>query len=224
MLFDFYGTLARATAWGPTLADVLAEHGLVLDPDARERWRDEAIDGVDHVEHSVDREAYVAWERARLGRLAAACGGVDPEPVVEALYQAVKTFTLEAYDEVQEELADLRARGLTLAVCSNWDWDLDRALISSGLAPEAFDVVVTSARAGARKPHPRIYRHTLERCGVAADEALFVGDTWGPDVAGPRSMGMRPVLVSRDGDSRRPPGPPDGTPTIPDLRGLADLL
>lgn len=223
ILFDFYGTLARATAWGPTLADVLAEHSLALDPEARSRWRDEAIDGVDHVEHSVDRRTYVAWERARLGRLATACGAADPEPVVEALYRALKNFTLEAYEEVPDVLGGLRADGHTVAVCSNWDWDLGRAMARSGLALEEFDVIVTSAQAGARKPHPRIYEYTLERCGVAAEEALFVGDTWGPDVEGPTSMGMRAALVWREGE-RDGQEPPPAAQCIPDLRGLGDLL
>ena len=56
ILFDFYGTLARAVTWGPTIEEVLRGYGVELDPAIRARWRDEAIDGVEHLEHSVDRE------------------------------------------------------------------------------------------------------------------------------------------------------------------------
>ena len=81
-------------------------------------------------------------------------------------------------------LAELRARGLRIVVCSNWDWDLREAVAESGLT-DAVDALVSSAWVGARKPHPRIYAAALAEAGVPAAEVLFVGDTWGPDVVGP---------------------------------------
>jgi len=93
-------------------------------------------------------------------------------------------------------LAELRARGLQLAVCSNWDWDLAEAIDEVGLTG-ATDVVVSSAWAGARKPHPRIYEHTLAATGADPEHTLFVGDTWGPDVIGPRTLGMTPLYLLR---------------------------
>jgi putative hydrolase of the HAD superfamily len=222
-VFDFYGTLARATRWGPTVEEVLGRRGVSVAAAARARWEAEAADGVDHGGHSADRDRYVAWERARLRRLAEGCGvgPADLDEVVSELYATSKDFTLEAYDEVPAVLATLRQRGLTVAVCSNWDWDLDRALARSGL-DDLVDVVVTSAQAGARKPHPRIYEVTLERCGVAAADAVFVGDTWGPDVEGPLAAGLHPVLVWRNG--AEPPADVPGVGRIADLRGVLDLV
>ena len=225
MLFDFYGTLARAVSWGDTHEQVFTRRGLPFDA---ERWGwnfvGEANDGDSHLEHSVDRDTYVAWERQRLRRRARACGVAedDLEALVDDLHVASKTYTLEAYDEVAGVLAELRARGLTLAICSNWDWDLDRAVAGAGLTG-ATDVVVTSARAGARKPNPRIFRHTLERCGVGPAETLFVGDTMYADVEGPIAYGMRAVHVWRN-DMAGDPGPlPPGATRTPDLRAVLGL-
>ena len=92
----------------------------------------------------------------------------------------------------------LRERGLQLAVCSNWDWDLEPAIAEAGLE-DAFDLVVSSAWAGARKPHPRIFRHTLSLLELAPADVVFVGDTWGPDVEGPRAVGMCACYLERDG-------------------------
>ena len=61
----------------------------------------------------------------------------------------------------------------------------------------AVDVVVSSAWVGARKPHRRIYAHTLEQLGVAPQDALFVGDTWACDVDGPRAAGMHAIYLRR---------------------------
>ena len=218
VLFDFYGTLARAVAWGPPFEDVLGRRGLALADAPEARWED---DGLDHAEHSRDRDTYVRWEHDRLRRLARACGALDGDldDIVAELYAASKDYVLAAYDEVAGTLSDLRQRAVTVAVCSNWDWDLDNALAAAGL-PGMVDVVVTSAQAGARKPHPRIYETALVRCGVGPGDALFVGDTWEPDVEGPRRAGIRAVQVWRPDQHAEPPPPG----AITDLRAVLDLL
>src|ERR1700734_3737179 len=73
-------------------------------------------------------------------------------------------------------LPELRRGGFTIAVCSNWGWDLASDIATAGLAA-SIDVFVTSAQAGYRKPHPRIYHHTLERAGFSAHDAVFIGDS-----------------------------------------------
>jgi putative hydrolase of the HAD superfamily len=228
VLLDFYGTLAHATTWGPTRHEVLAARGFEVPDDVVANWRDDTIDGAEHVEHSVSAETYEAWERDRIRRFVLACGVGDDDAdlLVDDLYTATKSFRLEAYPEVPDVVAALRRTGIKLAVCSNWDWHLDRALAQAGL-DGLFDVVVTSARAGSRKPHPRIFRHTLDACGVEAQRAVFVGDSWGPDVEGPAAAGMRPVHLWRpewDGEREPPPPLTDGIVRLPDLRGLVDLV
>ena len=217
VLFDFYGTLARAVSYGLTYEDVFARRGLRFDPSAWAGWGHEIYDGQEHLEQSVSREAYVAWERDRLRAVVGRCGVDDVEGLVDDLHAASKDFDLGAYDEVPGVLADLRAQGQVVAVCSNWDWDIDLALQRAGLA-EAADVVVTSAQVGARKPHRRIFAETLERCDVAPSEALFVGDTWGPDVVGPTAAGMWAVHIVRDDRPGPTPALPAGVRRIADLR------
>ena len=226
-IFDFYGTLARAVRWGPSVAEVFARRGHRLDELAYEAWQAEMFDGMEHLAHSESRDLYLAWERDRLRRLGTACGvgAEDVEELAADLHQAMQDFRLAAYDEVPGVLAQLRRSGLVVAVCSNWTWDLDRALDQCALG-EAADVVVTSARAGVRKPHPRIFSLTVEQCGVAPGDAIFVGDTWYPDVEGARGAGLRPVHVRRPSEAVDPdPGPlPSGVRRVTDLTGVLDLV
>ena len=229
VLLDFYGTVARATSW-VSADDVLAEHGYRLPPDAYERFYNDGIDGIEHDEHSQSREHYVAWQRARTLAMLAETD-VHPgeyEEILDKLRAGTATRTIEAYDEVADVLAALRARDLRLVICSNWDWDLREAIGEAGLT-DCFDAVVSSAWVGSRKPHPRIYTDTLAEAGVAASEALFIGDTWGPDVEGPTAAGIRAVYLRRDGhwpDGTCPHDQPAamGTPVLADLRGLLDLV
>lgn len=227
VVFDFYGTLARATTWGPAFEEVFERRGLRLTPDAHDAWRAEVFDGQEHHEHSQSREHYLAWELSRLGRLVRASGvpAEDTEAVVADLHAASQAFELEAYPEVRAVLAELGARRLRGAVCSNWGWDLDRALAQAGLAG-AFEIVVTSAQVGARKPHRRIFDETLARIDTEPHQVLFVGDTWYPDVEGAAAAGLHPVHVVRD-DAPPDPAPqdlPDGVERVPDLAGIIRLL
>ena len=146
VVFDFYGTLARATKW-LSIDMVLAEHGYEFPDEVRRRWWFEhEHDGLDHAEHSADRDSYVAWQRQRmLGML----GECDVHPgeydlILDKLRSGSATRVIEAYDEVVDVLAELRARGLALAICSNWDWDLHEAITEAGLA-DIVDVTVSSA-------------------------------------------------------------------------------
>ena len=198
VILDFYGTLAETPDWGPSWDDVLAELGYTLPDEVRERWWHDGIDGTEHDEHSVSRDHYVAWQQSRLRGMLTDCGvsGRDQDRFIERIRAISGHRRIRAFAEVHSTLTELRERGLVLAICSNWDWDLEEAVESAGLA-STVDVLISSAWVGARKPHPRIYAHTLDRLGVASDEALFVGDTWSCDVDGPRAAGIRAVYLRR---------------------------
>jgi HAD superfamily hydrolase (TIGR01509 family) len=119
-------------------------------------------------------------------------------------------------------LERLRARGLRTAVASNAPFPpemLHRQLRVNGVA-ERVDAVVFSSEVGRRKPAPELYLAALDRLGVAAADALYVGDRVAEDYEGPRRLGMRAVLCTAL--ARRPV--PDGVPTIARLGELDGLL
>jgi putative hydrolase of the HAD superfamily len=227
VLLDFYGTLARATRW-VNVDEVLAEHGVELADEVRQSFWNDGLDGVEHLEHSQSRDHYVAWQQERI---LAMLSETDLHPgeydeVVGKLRAGNEARVLEAYDETADVLTELRARDVALAICSNWDWDLSEAVDEAGVT-DFFDVIVSSAWAGARKPHPRIFRHTLDKVGVEPGDVLFVGDTWGPDVVGPRACGMTPVYLRRIGhwpDDTAPHDLEESVLVAPDLRVLLELV
>ncbi len=229
VIFDFYGTLARSTHW-VSIPEVLGEHGIEV-TDAAMRQYFEGHDGVEHLEHSQSREHYIAWQRRRMLAMLVETDvhSGEYDEIIEKLAAGSATRVLERYPEVVDVLDALRDRGTRLAICSNWDWDLAEAIDESGLAGR-FDVVVSSAWVGARKPHPRIFEATLAQLDERPAEILFVGDTWIPDVEGPRSVGLRPAYLERDGHWPDPGAPADpgvrvaSVSCIPDLTGVLDLV
>ncbi len=229
ILLDFYGTLARATHWF-SLEQALAEHGYVIDPEIRDRWFNDGIDGDDHEAASQSRDHYVKWQLERTYSMLSE-SDVHPDEhatIAEKLRIGAATRVLEAYDEVPGVLAQLRADGLKLVVCSNWDWDLAEAVEESGLT-DAVDLLVSSAWVGVRKPNPRIYSHTLAKAGLEPEDVLFVGDTWGADVEGPLAAGMTPMYLRREGhwaDATCPHDEPRGrgVTVAPDLSSILNLI
>jgi putative hydrolase of the HAD superfamily len=223
VIFDWFGTLAE---WphGSTSSytSVFSDHGYRVDPAVFDRYH-ERWDGVDHVEHSSSRDAYLAWARQRLTALATECGFADGarDVLVDALVAVDLRTSMVVFPEVPPVLTELRRRGLTIGVCSNWGWDLDAALHATGV-DEFVDVAVTSARVGYRKPHAALYGSILTAVGVAASEAVFVGDSWKPDVLGPISVGMRAVHVWRSERTDEPPALTPGVTRVSDLRPLLD--
>jgi putative hydrolase of the HAD superfamily len=92
-------------------------------------------------------------------------------------------------------LAALRAAGLATALVSNFDQRLPGILEGLGLG-EAFDVVVLPADAGAAKPDPRIFELALARLGIAAAQAVYVGDDAEQDLRAARRAGLRAIDVA----------------------------
>jgi putative hydrolase of the HAD superfamily len=97
-------------------------------------------------------------------------------------------------DGLVAAVAELRARGIPVAVVSNSEGQLQSLFDNLGIG-DAFDVVVDSHHVGVEKPDARIFEPVLARFGVPAAEALHLGDTWATDVIGARAAGMRVALV-----------------------------
>lgn len=115
--------------------------------------------------------------------------------LVEAHYKPVSA-QVTIYDDTYYTLASLRERGLRLAIVSNTVWpaylheqDLRRFDIL-----EFFDHLVFSSEVEVRKPHPRIFKFTLDSLAIEPQEAIFVGDRISEDVMGAQKAGMKGIL------------------------------
>lgn len=102
----------------------------------------------------------------------------------------------------REGLERLRGAGLRLAVVSNSDGRAEEGLAAAGLL-DWFELVIDSQIVGFEKPDPRIFQSALERMGVAASEALYIGDLYEVDVVGARRAGMDVILLDALGNHAR---------------------
>lgn len=121
---------------------------------------------------------------------------------------------------------ELQARGLALAVLSNFDARLHALVAAFGLE-DAFAVVVPSSEAGAAKPSHRAFDHVRRRLavphGLAPAACLHVGDSRREDVEGALAAGWQAVWLDRDGTGERTVLPA-GAARIASLAELPGLL
>ncbi len=217
VLFDVDFTLSRP---GPELGAEgyrrLGErHGLELDPERFDAARDAAVRGLQqHPDFAHDEELWVAFtERIVRGMGGDAEGARACSVEIVALWTRHENFTL--YDDVLPVLEALRGAGLKLGLVSNGERDLDEFVVHHHLD---VDVAVGSRAFGRLKPHPSIFHAALEPLGVGPGEAAMVGDSPEDDIVGARALGMRGILLDREG---RYPDEPD---RIGDLRELPAAL
>jgi putative hydrolase of the HAD superfamily len=106
-------------------------------------------------------------------------------------------------------------RHVPLALVTNGASDLQRRKLAlTGLA-EHFDFVVASCDIGVGKPDPAIFRVALEALGVAASDAVMVGNDRDRDIRGAAAAGVRALWIQHGGDDRA---------DLHDLRQLPELL
>jgi putative hydrolase of the HAD superfamily len=195
ILLDALGTLLRLEPPAPFLRAELRARGVEISADQAERAIAAEIAYYRaHFQEGRDRASLADLRGRCATAMQSALPPVDLDALTEALLASLH-FT--AFPDVEPALAALRARGVRLAVVSNWDVSLHDVLERVGIAP-LLDGAVSSAEIGVAKPDPVIFRRGLELAGGAEPGAAWhVGDTPGDDVDGARAAGIEPVLVVR---------------------------
>ncbi len=139
---------------------------------------------------------WIEYHRVVLSACAADAAAADRAEAVYRRFTALLGWRV--YDDVAPLVDALRARGIALAIVSNWTGDLEEVLHRIGLHA-SFDAIIDSAHFGHEKPHPAIFAEAARLTGVAPGAALHVGDSIEHDVDGALGSGVRPVLLDRAG-------------------------
>ena len=215
VIFDVDFTIARP---GPDLgpegyARLGERHGLTLDPARYEDARRDAFTTLKrHPELDHDEEIWVLFTQRIIEGMGGAGDTYAAALEMEQAWAHAQHF--ELYEDALPALDALHTQGLRLGLLSNSARDLDQFVAHHGLT---VDAVLTSRAHGKTKPHETIFRRMLELLEVQPPEAAMVGDTIEDDIDGAAAVGMRAVLVAREG--RYPE-----REALPDLRGLPAAL
>lgn len=119
----------------------------------------------------------------------------DPE-LIEAMVATYREYhhahhqeSVKAYPEVVGVVSALAGRGARLGVVtSKLRTGAERGLVATGLM-EFFHTIVSAEEVSRHKPHPEPVLAALERLGVDAGDAVFIGDS-PHDIAAGRQAGV----------------------------------
>jgi HAD superfamily hydrolase (TIGR01662 family) len=198
VLFDVDFTLARP---GPELGPegylrAGERHGLRLEPGRYDAARDAAlVDLRRHPELEHDDEIWFRFTE----RIVRGMGG-DADSAYACAVEITRAWerheNFELYDDVADTLAVLRSAGLRIGLVSNSARDVREFARHHGLD---VDAGISSFHHGRTKPHASIFRAVLDLIEVGPGEAVMVGDTIADDIEGALALGMRAILLDREG-------------------------
>ena len=233
LIFDAYGTLVELDDFYGRLQRGFAGMGVLLPLDVVTKAARAEM------QHYVSRTVFARTEADWIA-LKAECAGILKNAIVaqhknfslegtQVLRVLEEALVFRVFPEVQEVLADFKARGVKMGVLSNWDFSLHRILESVGLS-EYFSFVLPSSEAGVQKPAREFFALALERARreysrLQRRQCWYVGDHYDGDVMGAREAGMKPIwLVRHERDLASGELREDQEVTrIADLRGLLSL-
>lgn len=205
LLLDAGNTLLRM-AYGP-IADRLSGLGVPVTPGKVERaeWRARVrLDDEYLAMPRPDRSTESQQTGLRYLALVLEELGVSDAAVVEAMeawrrgYNAPAGLWHAPMPGASQALDLARRAGLRTGVISNSNGLVGAILEMLGLGAR-LDFVLDSGEVGVEKPDPRIFGLALARAGVAAEEAVHVGDLYSVDVRGARGAGIAVVLLDPGG-------------------------
>lgn len=205
--FDVTGTLIHAPALGEIYSEVLSRHGIAVEPAEARRLIHQVWEELDCLARP-DRDRFAAhpggargfWSRF-LARFCEHLRVAPPTPF--AVSELFERFALPdswaVFPDVAPALDMLAARGLKLAVISNWDERLPRLLRGLGIE-ERLSTVVFSSAIGVEKPHPEIFLAGVRALELPPASVLHVGDRRRHDYEGAVAIGMRSAHLDRRGE------------------------
>ena len=95
-------------------------------------------------------------------------------------------------------LENLREKGYRLALISNASDDPNTQVLVDKLgARVCFEVIISSAALGIRKPNPKIFEDALKRMNLPPESVAMVGDTLGADILGANNAGIFSIWITR---------------------------
>jgi len=199
VLFDLGLTLIKTASFPEIYRRILARFGVTasLDDIARAQNATENEFDIATYDESRRKEFWIDYNASLLEKLGIEERRLFLAAQIDELWW--ECSHVQVYPDVEPTLSRLRAKGLKLGLVSNgFKRDLDYILGELGLE-KWFDMVVCIDSCNCAKPDKEIFLYALDKLGVKPSEALFVGDSVVHDYEGALNVGVKPMLIDREG-------------------------
>ena len=104
-----------------------------------------------------------------------------------------RAITADVIEGAFEVLEAIRKEGYRIAMIANGDSAGVRNIVETTGLQDYFDAIIISDEVGVEKPCPGIFKTTLVKLGVKAENAVMVGNRIDADIVGANRLGMKSV-------------------------------
>ena len=219
VLFDLGNTLVYSHP-EETFKEILETQDIVKSVDDVKKALTQGnreFDVEEHI-HLPIREFYTQWNIVQLEHL-----GITDKENARKLAEIIDSqwfnyAQIYVYPDTKETLKKLKQKGLKLGIITGgFEEDVERILPAVNLEA-IFDIYVGTNTVGKRKPHPEVFQHALKLLRIQPEEAIFIGDQLEADYQGAQRVGMKALLIVREGK------PMTNVDYITSLREVFDFL
>jgi len=206
VFFDFFNTLAY---FDPPREDTYASIAIKLGvevtpamialalPEADAYWRGENFKQPVRQREQDDKVAIYREYGVRI----LAGTGATPDQALQMLGTAFSNgWVFKSFPDAIPALRLVKEKKLITGLISNVGQEIDSYCRELGFEP-FLDYKVTSFEVGYDKPRPEIFQLALDKAGVNAKDSIFIGDVYEQDIVGAKGVGMKAILVSRNGST-----------------------
>lgn len=168
---------------------------------------------VKEYEGSFVEEAYLSEDELVDKMLDQCVREIHLQENLEELHALCQQYWMYApiYDDVKEFFQKCPYQ--TYIISNNGEEYIAEAMRVNGISPTG---IITADMVKAYKPHPTLFKKALEASGCSADEVIHIGDSVTSDVNGAKAVGIKAILLDRDGKR--------GDLDIPVAKTLLDAL
>lgn len=147
-------------------------------------------------EASFQEDSYITEDEMVDKMLARCAAEIHLRENLDELHVLCQRFWMYAplYDDVKEFFQKCPYQ--IYIISNNGEQYISEAMRTNGLSPTG---IITADMVRAHKPHPRLFQKALEASGCTVDEVVHIGDSMTSDVNGANAVGIKAILVDRDG-------------------------
>ena len=218
VLFDLGLTLIRTASFPEIYRRILARFGVTasLDDIVRAQKATENEFDTSTYDESRRKEFWTNYNVSLLEKLGVKENTVFVAEQIDVLWWGCSH--VQVYPDAEPTLSGLKAKGIQIGLVSNgFKQDLDHVLGTLGLE-KWFDTITCIDSCKCSKPDKRIFLYALDKLGIGAHEAIFVGDSVLYDYEGALKVGIKPYIIDREGKL------PNKYDTIANLTDLLTLV
>ncbi len=122
------------------------------------------------------------------------------EPTLKDVAKLYRRVSFELYPDAQDAVQKVKDLGLKTAIATTtprfwFERDIKQIL-------GYIDFVCTGYEAGCEKSNPKMYKRILEHLKVSLQDAVVIGDDMDLDILIPKKLGMKTILLDRNGKSK----------------------